>query len=387
MKTFGWLSLLSCALMAVSCMNSETQRVARPMSLDSVPSLPMVDAKTLLISDINVTQFSNPKLAGAIQPLVDFRYSGSAEYVEVVTCVDSQSSCSEAKDIFKTESTLANAPGGSKVIVKLRACVNPSRATSSSNCGEWFQSSYTQWTVTDREKAALVEEQESIEIAKKEFNRQLEAILKKKLERANKCKAATPEQTAALAADKALAEALGKLGQSALGVITDGIVKGGGACDGSGKESGTPDATGTATATPTATAAAPANGQKLLLNLSAPGGSNPSGLIGPSALSPENLKTVIDKISDALQKKGADNAAQCLAQQTSTKAGKLTLNDVGAVLPSVAGAIFSLVTAGREVALEGICIESLNQKLDTAIQTATAAAKILGEELQARQAR
>jgi hypothetical protein len=114
---------------------------------------------------------------------------------------------------------------------------------------------------------------------------------------------------------------------------------------------------------------------------------NPAGLIGPSALSPENLKTIIDKLSGALQSKGSGAAAQCLAQQTAPKAGKLTLNDVGAVLPSIAGAIFDLANAGREVALEGICIDSLNQKLETAIQTATASAKILGAELQARSAK
>jgi hypothetical protein len=57
------------------------------------------------------------------------------------------------------------------------------------------------------------------------------------------------------------------------------------------------------------------------------------------------------------------------------------------VLPSIAGAIFNLANAEREVALEGICIDSLNQKLETAIQTATASAKILGAELQARSAK
>ncbi|MFZ9519391.1 MAG: hypothetical protein ACO3A4_02840 [Silvanigrellaceae bacterium] len=400
MKTVGCISLVTCALLAISCTNPDGPQINKTLSLDSVPSLPMVDAKTLLISDINVVQYSNPKFGGAVQPLVNFSYSGFAEYVEVATCVESESSCSEAKNIFTTESTLANAPSGAKVVVKLRACVDRSRATGSSNCGEWFQSSYNQWAVIDREKAALQEEQQAIEIATKELQTHLEAILKYKLERANKCKPATEQQKAALAADKGLAEALGKLGQSALGVISNAIAKGTPGCNAAapaGDKTQTDPAAGKTPTDPAASGQTPATGAnngtdpaagaaKLLLDLSAtatPG----AQMIGPSALSSTSLTTIVDKIAGALQSKGNGAAAQCVSQQTATKAGKLTLNDVGAVLPQIAGAIFNLANAEREVALEGICIESLNQKLETAIQTSTAAAKILAAELQARSAR
>lgn len=386
-------SLLACtSLMSLTgCLNSNSvPQPARALNLDSIPTLPKVDPKTLLISDIQVVQFANPEFEGALQPLVDFRYSGTAEYVEIVTCVEPGESCSEAKDIFKTKSILANAPSGARVVVKLRACVSPGRSLGGSNCGEWFTSEYTQWAVTDQAKAKLQAEQEAIEIAEKELRDQLAKVLKMRTERANKCKAASPEQEAILSADKAMAESIGRLGQSALGVLSNALVR--------------PDSSSCPQAAPPEQKEPPAEQQQASQN-STPAagnlqllGSIGGGLIGPNILSPDNIKKVVDTLSDALNKRrsaspapsadgGAGAAAQCLVSATAPKAGRLTLDDVGAALPGIASAIFDLSSADRRVKLEGICIGSLGNTFEQALAATEAAAKNTAARLQARQAR
>ncbi|MEN9810346.1 MAG: hypothetical protein RLZZ488_1913 [Pseudomonadota bacterium] len=383
---------------AQGCMNqADKPRIAKTLSLDSVPSLPRVDASTLLISDIQVVQFQDPKLNGAIQPLVDFRYSGSAEYVEVATCVDSETACGEPKRIFQTQATLANGPSGAKVYVKMRACVDPSRATGASNCGEWFQSSYTQWAVIDRKAAAYQEEKEAIEIATNELRQQLSLLLKLKTDRALKCKPATAEQKAALEADKALADSLAKLGQGAIGIIADALAKGSGKCLEVAKQEAEKqkakeqeEKAPATTPEPAPAPSSPAAFEPPVIALVGSASSNAS-MIGPNGLSSQNLKLVVDKLIEGLQKRPAASSneavAQCIAEQTKSMPGKITLNDVGAILPDLAGAIFDFANAGRAVALEGICIDNLGKKLEESIQVANDSAKTLAAQLQARTAR
>jgi hypothetical protein len=366
---------------------SDKPRVSKALSLDSVPSLPRVDASTLLLSDIQVVQFQDPQLNGAIQPLVDFRYSGSAEYVEVATCVASETACGEPKRIFQTQATLANGPSGAKIYLKLRACVDQARATGSSNCGEWFQTSYTQWAITDRNAAAIQEEKEAIEIATTEMMNLLSLLLKLKTERALKCKPATAEQQAALEADKALAESLGKLGQGAIGILADALAKGSSKCLEVAKQEEPPPATAPDPAPAPSTTPAL---QPAVLALVGSASGNAS-MIGPNGLSSQNLKVVVDKLIEGLQNRPAASSnpavAQCIAEQTQSMPGKITLNDVGAILPDLAGGIFDFVNAERAVALEGICIDNLGKKLETSIQTTQTAIKVLSAELQARTAR
>jgi uncharacterized protein YfcZ (UPF0381/DUF406 family) len=387
-------------LFTAGCTETTKPRTSRALSLDSVPSLPSVDPKTLIISDISVSQFSNPDLEGALQPLVDFRYSGSAEYVEVMTCIEETGQCSPSKNIFQTQSTLANSPNGSEVVVKLRACVDASRSLGSSNCGQWFQSTYTQWAITDKALAALVQEAEDIESATKELKQNLEKLFKMKAERANKCQPSTPEQKALLEADRAFVESIGKLGQGAIGMIANSLtIRGGSKCleeqrklqeEAENKEQPAakpkPDA-------PAQSAPASLN---FLSSLSS--GGNP---ILPS-LNSANLKTVIDKLTEGVNKKAeagneeAEAAAACLEKKSAdsaaggsdgkakTAAAGLSIKDVAEVLPDVSTAIFDIANADRAVALEGICIKNLGDKFDSALKTTESVVKSMAEQLQLR---
>jgi len=382
----------------LGCTNSPakppTSRMAS--SLDSIPPLPRVDPKTLIISDISVSQFANPDYEGAIQPLVDFRHSGSAEYVEAVTCIDETGECSEAKNLFKTEFTLANQKGGAKVIVKLRACVDPARSTGASNCGEWFQSSYTQWTITNQAKAALMYEEEQIEIGTKELKSNLEKLFKLKSERAAKCQPSTPEQKALLDADRALAETFGKMGQSALGIVADALSRKGTGTETATCSEGGPqkeEAKEGENNTPTTTGE---NGQPQAsaLNLNVKELFGQGVALLPGLASKAGAPAIfVDKFKEILEKrasspgndgKEAAAAAQCIKEQTQVKGPGITVNDVAAVLPQVSTAIFDLTNAERVVALEGICIGTLGQKFETAIDVAEATVKSMATRLQER---
>lgn len=397
MKSIALGALLAVISATSACTNTtDKPRSSKSMSLDSVPNLPRVDAKTLLISDIQVNQFANPQFGGAIQPLVDFRYTGLAEYVEVMTCNEAGAACSEAKNVFQTQSTLANGPSGTKIVVKLRACVDPARAIGSSNCGDWFQTTYMQWAVIDKEKSELQAEYESIQLDIKELVKQMQNLLKLKQERANKCKPATPEQKALLDADRSFAESLGKLGQSGLGVLANGIAMGSQQCKAAKAaaeaERNKPQETATTTSAAGSTDKPATTTTAASLNLGeAPGAGSGGNMMGAINLPSLDIKSIVDKLSQGLQDKagamGGPDMSACITELTASKQGRLTLNDVGAVLPNIATAVFDLTNADRKVALEGICIGSLGQKLEASIEITAAAVKSLASSIQARSAK
>ena len=397
-------SLIAGFLCAAGCTETATKPLsAKSLSLDSVPSLPRVDPKTLIISDISISQFTNPDLDGALQPLVDFRYSGTAEYVEVMTCVEGTGQCSQSKNIFQTQSTLANSPNGSEVVVKLRGCIDPARSTGSGNCGEWFQKTYTQWAVTDKALAAMIQEAEDIESATKELKESLEKLFKLKMERAKKCTPATAEQKALLEADRAFVESIGKLGQGAVGLIANTLtIKNGSKCVEEEKAKAETAAAGETKNSPEKQPPAAAASLNFLSGLSQ------GGLPTLPNLSSANLKTVVDKLTEGVNRKAeagnadAEAAKACLERKTASASGAssasgtsknaparapgISITDVANVIPDISTSIFDIANADRAVALEGICIASLGEKFDASLRATEAAAKGMAERLQERRA-
>jgi hypothetical protein len=400
-------SLIAGFLCAAGCTEPASKPLsAKSLSLDSVPSLPSVDPKTLIISDISVSQFANPDLDGALQPLVDFRYSGTAEYVEVMTCVEGTGQCSQSKNIFQTQSTLANSPNGSEVVVKLRGCIDPARSIGSGNCGEWFQKTYTQWAVTDTALAAMIQEAEDIESATKELKESLEKLFKLKSERAKKCTPATAEQKALLEADRAFVESIGKLGQGAVGLIANTLtIKNGSKCVKEEKAKAETAATGDTKIQPEKQPPEAAASLNFLSGLSQ------GGLPTLPNLSSANLKTVVDKLTEGVNKKAeagnadAEAAKACLEKKAAAASGAsgasaasgaskkapakapgISVKDVADVIPDISTSIFDIANADRAVALEGICIKSLGEKFDASLKATEAAAKGMAERLQERRA-
>ncbi|MEY4066116.1 MAG: hypothetical protein RIR26_2324, partial [Pseudomonadota bacterium] len=218
---------LAAAVVTVTgCFNSpapETRtRSSSPFNLDSIPPLPMVEPASLKISDITIAQSHDPRTGGTLQPFVDFRYSGSTDYVEVQACAEG-SACTPPKNIFETNATLTNAPSGARVVVKLRGCVNPARAIGNSNCGSWFEKEYTQWFTADKAKSELQEEFDALERSAGDLEKKLQKVLALRAKRAEKCKAKDPAQAQILDAERGLVGSLGKLGGGLVGAIAKSI--------------------------------------------------------------------------------------------------------------------------------------------------------------------
>ena len=392
----------------------ENKPASSALNLDSVPSLPTVDAAQLKISDIVVAQFNNPKLQGAVQPFIDFRYSGSTDYVEAKTCIEATGACVDSKNIFENNATLANAPDGARVIVKLRACVNPGRSSGSSNCGSWFEKEYTQWAAADKSKSALVEEYEAIDREVKNLDKQLKAVLNLLQVRAEKCKPASAGAKDLLDAEKGMITAITKLGGGIVGAIGKKLTE---------SPPAKPDASSAGTSTlPPATTIGTDNSVIALTSensLSLSGGSSNKEIIVAQAA--EHVPKIFKFLGDALKKKAdaqkklADektdtpaaapeaaggspasgdssttpptepsskesgkpgdasaDAAQKLAKATA--AGPFKWAPIIDALPSLAEGIFDLSNADRKVAQEGICVDALSTKQGEAIEFAKAEA-------------
>ena len=396
----------------------ENRPASSALNLDSVPSLPTVDAAQLKISDIVVAQFNNPKLQGAVQPYIDFRYSGSTDYVEAKTCIEATGACVDSKNIFENNATLANAPDGSRVIVKLRACVNPGRSSGSSNCGPWFEKEYTQWAAEDKSKSALVEEYEAIEREVKNLDKQLKAVLNLLQVRAEKCKPASAGAKDLLDAEKGMITAITKLGGGIVGAIGKKLTESPPA-----KPKAEASPATTEPVLPPATTIGTDNSVIALTSensLSLSGGSSNKEIIVAQAK--EHLPKIFKFLGDALKKKseaqkkladeksatpaaapeaagsspasgdssttpptepsskepGKPGAAAEQAAQTLTKAaadGPFKWAPIIDALPSLAEGIFDLSNADRKVALEGICVDALSTKQGEAIAFAKAEAE------------
>jgi hypothetical protein len=376
----------------------ENRPASSALNLDSVPSLPTVDAAQLKISDIVVAQFNNPKLQGAVQPYIDFRYSGSTDYVEAKTCIEATGACVDSKNIFENNATLANAPDGSRVIVKLRACVNPGRSSGSSNCGPWFEKEYTQWAAEDKSKSALVEEYEAIEREVKNLDKQLKAVLNLLQVRAEKCKPASAGAKDLLDAEKGMITAITKLGGGIVGAIGKKLTESPPA-----KPKAEASPATTEPVLPPATTIGTDNSVIALTSensLSLSGGSSNKEIIVAQAK--EHLPKIFKFLGDALKKKSeaqkkladeksatpaaapeaagsspASGAAAEKAAQTLTKAaadGPFKWAPIIDALPSLAEGIFDLSNADRKVAQEGICVDALSAKQGEAIEFAKAEA-------------
>ena len=376
----------------------ENRPASSALNLDSVPSLPTVDAAQLKISDIVVAQFNNPKLQGAVQPYIDFRYSGSTDYVEAKTCIEATGTCVDSKNIFENNATLANAPDGSRVIVKLRACVNPGRSSGSSNCGPWFEKEYTQWAAEDKSKSALVEEYEAIEREVKNLDKQLKAVLNLLQMRAEKCKPASAGAKDLLDAEKGMITAITKLGGGIVGAIGKKLTESPPA-----KPKAEASPATTEPVLPPATTIGTDNSVIALTSensLSLSGGSSNKEIIVAQAK--EHLPKIFKFLGDALKKKSeaqkkladeksatpaaapeaagsspASGAAAEKAAQTLTKAaadGPFKWAPIIDALPSLAEGIFDLSNADRKVAQEGICVDALSAKQGEAIEFAKAEA-------------
>lgn len=373
----------------------ENRPASTALNLDSVPSLPTVDAAQLKISDIVVAQFNNPKLQGAVQPYIDFRYSGSTDYVEAKTCIEATGACVDSKNIFENNATLANAPDGARVIVKLRACVNPGRSSGSSNCGSWFEKEYTQWAAADKSKSALAEEYEAIEREVKNLDKQLKAVLDLLQVRAEKCKPASAGVKDLLDAEKGVITAITKLGGGIVGAIGKKLTE---------SPPAKSDARSAGTSTlPPATTIGTDNRDIALTSensLSLSGGSSNKEIIVAQAA--EHVPKIFKFLGDALKKKAdaqkkladeksdtpaaareaaegspAPGAAAEKAAQTLTKAaadGPFKWAPIIDALPSLAEGIFDLSNADRKVAQEGICVDALSAKQGEAIEFAKAEA-------------
>jgi hypothetical protein len=365
----------------IGCTNSTDIPPSLSMSsLDSVPTLPMVDAKTLLVSHIQVVQFANPEFNGALQPLVHFNYSGSAEYVEVQTCSDMWSGCRPIKNIFETRSALANSENGANVIVKLRACVDPARAIGGTNCGPWVQTSYKQWAIVDKDKADMQQELESIELAANDLSRQLDKLLKMKKKRAEKCRPKTSEQQELLSSERTITEALGRLGQGTIGAIGSSLAR-----------KSSEKCAAASSAEEKAKSSILKTGNLYLTDSS----EQSQNSIGPS-LSTTAVSTIVNRMAEALDRRASVNkdaetaaAAQCLRDQTisSAQPDGLTYDDLGYALPGIATALFDISAAPRKVSLEGICIDTLGTNFETALQSTEEATRVMAAQLQARSER
>lgn len=223
------LSSLAIMQTQIGCLSEIKPKVAEtsstPLSLATVPSLSTVDGSQLTVSDITISQYADPKLGGVIVPLVDFRYSPASDYVEAQLCEAETRDCKEVKNLFERNSTLSNASDGATVFLKLRACVNPERSTSSKNCGGWVEKQYTQWVVSESSKKQLQEEKEQVERAIKDYAQSLLDLAKLKADRAAKCKPASEGAKQLIDAERGFAEAIAKLGGSLVSAIADRTAK------------------------------------------------------------------------------------------------------------------------------------------------------------------
>ncbi|MEY2989007.1 MAG: hypothetical protein RJB13_2528 [Pseudomonadota bacterium] len=229
------VSLAGLFALQTGCLSDAKNRGASTasaaLSLASVPPLVSVDGSQLTISDITVTPYANPKTGGALQPLVNFRYSPLADYVEAQLCESENRDCREVKNLIEEKSLLPNMPDGATVFLKLRSCVKPERSTSSKNCGGWVEQQYTQWTNSDPRKRQLQEELEQVERAIKDYAESLLDLAKLKAERASKCQPATEGAKKLIEAERGFAEAIGKLGGSLVDAIADRAAKAKSAAD------------------------------------------------------------------------------------------------------------------------------------------------------------
>lgn len=223
------LSSLAIMQTQTGCLSEIKPKVAEtsstPLSLATVPSLSTVDGSQLTVSDITISQYADPKLGGVIVPLVDFRYSPASDYVEAQLCEAETRDCKEIKNLFERNSTLSNASDGATVFLKLRACVNPERSTSSKNCGGWVEKQYTQWVVSESSKKQLQEEKEQVERAIKHYAQSLLDLAKLKADRAAKCTPASEGAKQLIDAERGFAEAIAKLGGSLVSAIADRTAK------------------------------------------------------------------------------------------------------------------------------------------------------------------
>jgi hypothetical protein len=403
------------------CFSSPTtpsKPASRNFNLDSVPALPMVDPAQLRISDLIVGQYADPRTGGTMQPILDFRYSGSTDYIEAKTCIEATGACTESKNIFENKGTLANAPDGSRVVVQVRACVNPGRSKGSSNCGPWYSQEYTQWVSTNKEKTLLQEEFEAIERDAKELDKKLKQVLKLREERAAKCQPATEGAKALLEAERGLVGAISKLGGGIIGAIGKKLTErppsssgssGTGGASGSGGSSGSGGALEPAiyALTPELSlslgsvreiivAANSKDVPKLigimsdalklkseaLKKLAGEKGFNSSasskesgGEAGKTATegakppATEGSTGADPKAGTTAPGEAAEKASEKLSQATSA-AGGVQWDVITGALPTLADAIFDLSNADRKVALEGICVEGLGTKLEATIKLA-----------------
>jgi hypothetical protein len=435
-QTFASLFCFVAALSTLSgCFNSPAPesktRGSSPFNLDSVPSLPMVDPASLKIGDITIAQYHDPKTGGTLQPFVDFRYSGSTDYVEVQACVEG-GSCTPPKNIFDTAATLTNAPSGALVLVKLRGCVNPSRAIGKSNCGSWFEKEYTQWHVADKAKSQLQEEFDAIERSAADLESKLQKVLALRAKRAEKCKAKDPVEAQMLEAEKGLVGSIAKLGGGIVGAIANKLAEkpapaapsstpttssggsggdsGGSTGDGAGN-SGEPEvftlqsesnlslagqsageiivaqaskyvpqvidalskslrkkseqnSAATTTSSPASGSSSPAPGSNAPAagsSAPAPGGSAPAA--GSSAPAAGSSSPPSDQSNSA----AADAAKQTAA---AIQGPSVKWDIISDALPSLAEGIFDLANAGRRIALQNMCIESLGKVQSDALQIA-----------------
>jgi len=388
----------------------------------------MVEPASLKVSDITIAQYHDPKTGGTLQPFVDFRYSGSTDYVEVQTCAEG-SACTPPKSIFETNATLTNAASGARVVVKLRGCVNPARAIGKTNCGSWFEKEYTQWLVADKAKSELQEEFDALERSAADLEKKLQKVLALRAKRAEKCKPKDQSDTQMMEAEKGLVGSLGKLGGGLVGAIANSFAK----KPDPAADSSTPDKTDGAGAKDAAVGDfGGGSGDTTALALHANSGLSLEGQGAGQVIAAAASKYVpqlVSKLSDALGEKAKqiltpkssgstsagktskprtatgtaagtaasapaagstntpedtpstastdtpsakDDPAAEAAQQTAAAVQGPSVNwdVISDALPQLAEGIFDLTNVNRRMALENMCIDSLGKVQSDALQIA-----------------
>lgn len=432
-----------------ACLSDAKPRVANPSStslnLAEVPSLSRVDGSQLTVSDITIAQWVNPKLLGATEPLVDFRYSPASDYIEAQLCDAETRECKEVKNLIENKSVLPSASDGATVFLKLRACVQPERSTSSKNCGGWVEKQYTQWVTSDPTKKRLMDEKEQVEQAIKDYAKSLEDLAKLVSDRAAKCQPASEGAKQLIDAERGFAEAIAKLGGSIIKAVADKAASRPAApatktadsgAGGDGKKSGEsgagsgevktegPILIALTADTPTSelqlssqsggdlivpqdpkyyativrvignSIAQRARALRTLSNASSfTGGgalnaasSNPADHLGnPPATGDAKPPAGSDPAKVEGSTKKDENLGKELGKGGTPTGTKLDLAPLINVLPDIAGAMFDLGNAERIVAATvGVCVQGFDQKQEQALSLARAAAEAQKKILETR---
>jgi hypothetical protein len=443
--TFSLLALLNTGCLSDTKPKGSSVASA-PLSLASVPALTQVDGSQLTVSDITIAQYADPKRGGTTVPLLDFRYSPSADYGEAQLCESENRDCKETKTLIESKSVLPIMPDGATVFLKVRACVKPERSTSSKNCGSWVEKQYTQWVVSDPRKRQIEEEKEQVERAIKDYEKSLLDLAKLKADRAAKCKPASEGAKQLIEAERGFAESIAKLGGSIIGAIADRAAKAAPATPAKvtpttapevKPEDKSPDALKPAAVALTSssehdlellelTGDSKVNlivpqdakyystivkvmGESIALRAQAlrtltkasslhtdgalnVASSNPAdslsgttGSLGGGDGKPADKPPTVDPAKVEPSTKKDENLGKELVKTTPATGTKLDLAPLINVLPDIAGAMFDLGNAERWVAANvGVCVSGFDQKQENALQFAQAAAESQKELLKTR---